>query len=116
MSGGLNVDQQADGVVVVAGELSLTEAKALERHLSEVLATTDEQQVVLDLAGVAFIDSTGLGVLVRAHQAASQRGIRLAVRNPGRQAQRLLTLTGLEAHLTLPEQTPADQRSAGATG
>jgi anti-anti-sigma factor len=116
MTGGLTVDQRADGVVVVAGELSLTEAAALERRLSEVLATTDGQQVVLDLAGVAFIDSTGLGVLVRAHRAASQRGIRLAVRNPGPQAQRLLTLTGLEAHLTLPKQTPADQGSAGSKG
>ena len=116
MTGGLSVDQQSGGVVVVAGELSLTEAAALERHLSSLLAATDEQSIVLDLARVEFIDSTGLAVLVRAQQAAGRRGIRLAVRNPGPQTQRVLTLTGLEAHLTLSERTSADQGPAGSAG
>ena len=116
MTGGLSVDQQANGVVVVAGELSLAEAEKLDRHLSGLLAATDEELIVVDLARLMFIDSTGLGVLVRAQRAADERGIRLAVRNPGPQTQPLLSLTGLDAHLTLPDQTPEARSPAGPTG
>jgi anti-sigma B factor antagonist len=101
MAAGLTVEPQANGVVVVAGELSLAEAPILERHLSEVLAS-GTSTVVVDLAGVEFVDSTGLSVLVRAHQQASERGVEFGIQNPRPQAHRLLSLTGLEDRLTMP--------------
>jgi anti-anti-sigma factor len=113
MTDGLSVDQQPDGVIVLSGELSLAEAATLEGRLSAVLEATEQQLIVIDLAGVGFIDSTGLGVLIRSQQAADRRGIVLAVRNPAPQAQRLLTLTGLDEQLTAPARAGADQDSAG---
>lgn len=110
MAAGLTVDPQQDGVLVVAGELSLAEAPILERHLAEVLATATST-VVVDLAGVEFIDSTGLSVLVRAHQQASERGVGFGVRNPRAQAHRLLSLTGLEERLTIAD--PSAPRRQG---
>jgi anti-sigma B factor antagonist len=100
MAVGLTVEPQEDGVVVVTGELSLAEAPTLERHLSDVLAKASST-VVVDLAGVEFIDSTGLSVLVRAQQQATERGIDFGVQNPRAQAHRLLSLTGLEERLTI---------------
>lgn len=100
MAAGLTVEPREDGVLVVAGELSLAEAPILERHLSEALATATST-VVVDLAGVEFIDSTGLSVLVRAQQQASERGVEFGVQNPRAQAHRLLSLTGLEERLTI---------------
>lgn len=100
MAAGLNVQTQENGVVVVAGELSLAEAPDLERHLAEVLAKASST-VIVDLAGVEFIDSTGLSVLVRAQQQASERGVEFGVQNPRAQAHRLLSLTGLEERLTI---------------
>lgn len=110
MAAGLSVESQANGVVVVAGELSLAEAPILERHLSDLLAKASSA-VVVDLAGVEFIDSTGLSVLVRAQQQASDRGIEFGVQNPRAQAHRLLSLTGLEERLTIP--TPPAARPQG---
>jgi anti-sigma B factor antagonist len=110
MAAGLTVDPQQDGVLVVAGELSLAEAPILERHLAEVLATATST-VVVDLAGVEFIDSTGLSVLVRAHQQANERGVEFGVRNPRAQAHRLLSLTGLEERLTIAD--PSAPRRQG---
>jgi len=109
MAAGLTVDPQQDGVLVVAGELSLAEAPILERHLAEVLATATST-VVVDLGGVEFIDSTGLSVLVRAHQQASERGVEFGVRNPRAQAHRLLTLTGLEERLTIANRSAPRQQ------
>src|SRR5579863_1219196 len=99
---GLTMQQQENGVVVVAGELSLAEAPILERHLADVLATASST-IVVDLADVEFIDSTGLSVLVRAQQQASERGVEFGVQNPRAQAHRLLSLTGLEERLTIAD-------------
>jgi anti-sigma B factor antagonist len=63
--------------------------------------------VIVDLAGVEFIDSTGLSVLVRAQQQASERGVDFGVRNPRAQAHRLLSLTGLEERLTIADPPAA---------
>lgn len=106
MAAGLTVEPQGDGVLVVAGELSLAEAPILERHLADALASATST-VVVDLAGVEFIDSTGLSVLVRAQQQASERGVEMGVRNPRPQAHRLLSLTGLEERLTIAEDPSA---------
>lgn len=104
MAAGLTVEPQPNGVLVVAGELSLAEAPILERHLTDALETATST-VVVDLGGVEFIDSTGLSVLVRAHQQATERGVEFGVRNPRAQAHRLLSLTGLEERLTIADQS-----------
>ena len=100
MAPGLTVESLENGVVVVAGELSLAEAPILERQLADVLSKASST-IVVDLAGVEFIDSTGLSVLVRAQQQASERGVEFGVQNPRAQAHRLLSLTGLEERLTI---------------
>lgn len=102
MAPGLTVEPQENGVLLVAGELSLAEAPILEQHLTEALESASST-VVVDLGGVEFIDSTGLSVLVRAQQQASERGLAFGVCNPRAQAHRLLSMTGLEERLTLPD-------------
>lgn len=115
MAPGLTVEAREDGdacILALTGELSLADASALERRLDEVLAT-NASTIVVDLSGVEFIDSTGLSVLVRAQQQATERGMELGVANPNPQAARLLSLTGLAERLTLPDPTaskPQDSR------
>ncbi len=99
MSSSLSVQQREDGVVLVAGELSLAEAPLLEQRLSELLAGAPAA-IVVDLAGVEFIDSSGLSVLIRAQQQASASGVAFGVQNPRAQAHRLFSLTGLDERLT----------------
>jgi len=49
--------------LVVAGEIDVATAPELRRHLHD-LADRNPTVLVLDLHGVTFIDSSGLGVLV----------------------------------------------------
>ena len=100
-------------ILALTGELSLADASALERRLEQVLAM-NTATIVVDLAGVEFIDSTGLSVLVRAQQQASERGMELGVANPNAQAARLLSLTGLEERLTLPDPTASKPQDSQA--
>src|SRR5215207_8429471 len=50
-------------VVAVRGEVDIATAPKLREKLVE-LASQGAQQVVVDLDGVEFLDSTGLGVLI----------------------------------------------------
>lgn len=52
-------------------------------------------QLTLDLAGVTFMDSSGLGALITLDNDAETRQTAFAVRNPSARVERLLTLTGL---------------------
>lgn len=56
---------ERDGVAVLAvhGEVDLSSAPRLRQELVE-LASSDCDHAVVDLEGVEFLDSTGLGVLV----------------------------------------------------
>ena len=92
----------ATTVISVSGELDLASSPALEEELERV-AQSDAQLVVVDLRNLEFMDSTGLSVLVRAHQRAEENGRRLGLVNGSQQVQRLLTLTGVADRLTLTD-------------
>jgi anti-sigma B factor antagonist len=89
-------------VISVSGELDLASSPALEEELERV-AKSDATVIVVDLAELEFMDSTGLSVLVRAHQRAEENGRRLGLVNGSQQVQRLLTLTGVAERLTLAD-------------
>jgi anti-sigma B factor antagonist len=89
-------------VISVGGELDLASSPALEEELERV-AQSDAQMIVVDLRNLEFMDSTGLSVLVRAHQRAEENGRRLGLVNGSQQVQRLLTLTGVADRLTLAD-------------
>lgn len=92
--------QNRTAVVAVSGELDVASGPALEQELAKAKAS-DAQLVILDLRDLEFIDSTGLSILIKAHQQAEESGRRFAVVRGRAQVQRLLGLTGLEERLTL---------------
>jgi anti-sigma B factor antagonist len=99
-------DEDHAAVVAVSGELDLASSPALEEELDRVVAS-QTPLVVIDLRGLEFMDSTGLSVLIRAHQRAEESGQRFALVRGSQQVQRLLSLTGVAERLTLvdtPEQ------------
>ncbi|HET9074085.1 MAG TPA: STAS domain-containing protein [Solirubrobacteraceae bacterium] len=85
-------------ILRLRGELDVSSSPALEDELSRVSGLP---VIVLDLSDLEFIDSTGLGVLVKSHQRVRDEGGRLAIVEGGGQVRRLLELTGLDQQLTL---------------
>ncbi|HWF51390.1 MAG TPA: STAS domain-containing protein [Solirubrobacteraceae bacterium] len=98
-------------VVVVGGELDLVSSVELEEAL-EKLDRPDHGSVVLDLREVEFMDSSGLAVVVRAHQRAHSAGITFGVVTESPQVRRLLTLTGVDERMPVA-QTPEDLLGGG---
>ena len=90
-------------VLVAGGELDLYTAPRLR---DEVLATIDRgaDRIAIDLNGVGFIDSTGLGILVACLKRVRERDGRFVLIAPETSPlRRLLSLTGLEQ--VLPTHT-----------
>jgi len=69
-------------VVHLEGDLDIQVAGAMRKWLTA--ACESHRNLVLDMADVKFIDSTGLGVLVRAHQAAKRNGGQVVLATPSR--------------------------------
>lgn len=87
-------------VIAVSGELDLASSPALQEELDRV-AASDSEVLIIDLRELDFMDSTGLSVLVRAHQRAEEQGLELAMVKGSQQVQRLLNLTGVADRLRL---------------
>jgi anti-sigma B factor antagonist len=90
-------------LIAVSGELDLASSPALQEELDRV-AASDSSLLIIDLRELDFMDSTGLSVLVRAHQRAEEHGRRLAMVKGPQQVQRLLSLTGVADRLTLVDK------------
>ena len=85
-----------DGYAVVAlrGELDLLDASDVASHLIAAVAAYGPS-IIVDLAGLRFIDSCGLGVLVRELRWTRESGGDLSLAAPRRQVRRVLGITGL---------------------
>jgi anti-anti-sigma factor len=90
-------------VISLAGELDLASSPELEEKLAR-LEESEPTVLVIDLRELAFMDSTGLSVLVRAHKKAQERGQRFGLVRGSHQVQRLLTLTGVAERFTVIER------------
>ncbi len=85
-------------VVELGGDVDVGSAQALRELLADALA---EGPVVVDLSGVRFIDSSGIGLFVTAHRRAEEQGTRFSLAAPSEGAARVLSLTRTDRLLTV---------------
>lgn len=94
----------ADGVIKVIGDIDIAGSPILESMLR---ACRQPVPTVLDLAGVAFVDSTGLRSLLDAGRRARDAGSTVVLRNVRPQVVRLLEITSTEAMFDIELATAA---------
>ncbi len=87
-------------VVSVRGEIDVLTAPLLWERLAEAMDGAGDQ-LVLDLSATRFIDSMGLGVIVRAHKRMITEDGHLIVQAPTDQAKSVFSLTGLDQVLEM---------------
>jgi anti-anti-sigma factor len=100
---GLRVESTTDRTgarLAVIGEIDAATAPLLDAKITEA-ARSGASEVVLDLGGLAFIDSSGLSVLVANHKRLSDAGCVLVVEGPPPAALRLFEISGLDQLLTI---------------
>jgi anti-sigma B factor antagonist len=102
---------EATATVVVhpAGEIDADNAHELRDMVSCLLVTRELSLIKVDLAGITFIDSVGIGALVSCYHTAAASGVRLIVCNPTTYVHRLLYVSGLLGLFGSPARPPAQR-------
>jgi anti-sigma B factor antagonist len=106
--GTLGLDRSTDGhgqiCLVVTGQIDISNVDRLREALTGILAEPDLTELVLDFGALEFIDSSGVGALVRAKQEADSRGANVTVTNAHGPVERVLTVLGVDEFLTPTHQ------------
>jgi anti-anti-sigma factor len=96
----LRISADADGATAVlrlAGELDLATADVLRERVREVVGHDSQvRRLVFDLAGLEFMDVTGLGALLEARRKVTAVGGSVALQRPRPMVMRMLNLLELE--------------------
>jgi anti-anti-sigma factor len=90
-----------EAVVTLVGEIDMSTVQRLAKVVDDILAADPPPRVVLDLAGVAFCDSQGLGTLVVLSRKATIAQSCIVLVNVGDFLLRVLDITGLRDALMI---------------
>ncbi|HEX3238575.1 MAG TPA: STAS domain-containing protein [Solirubrobacterales bacterium] len=77
--------------IAVTGELDL----AVADRLAEAIDRAEGADALVSLEACEFIDSSGLAVILRAHQLGRESGRRVVIHSPSDPVRRVLEVTGL---------------------
>lgn len=108
-------DRMVDGVAVEAmdGRIVLGEESTALREKVKSLLGSGQKKIVLDMANVSYIDSSGLGALVASHTSARSQGANLKLCNLGTKFQEILQVTKL---VTVFEVYPSEAAAISSFG
>lgn len=96
MENNLNFDFK-DGTLYVSliGEINHHNAFSVRQEIDEKIQELNSKNLVLDLAEVSFMDSSGLGLIMGRYQRMQELGGTLTVANPSADHKKLFKLAGL---------------------
>lgn len=98
-----SIDREDDVVTVaLRGEVDVLNVGQVRVSLVEALESRP-RGIVVDLSGLSFIDSTGLGALTFGFQRARDAGIGFRLARPGTAVRQILVLSGLLEVVELSE-------------
>jgi anti-anti-sigma factor len=109
-------DGHGHAIVELRGELDVSDAAAVVAAF--VLIVARRPEIIVDLAGLEFIDSSGVAALARGRKLARQAGGDLLLASPRREVLRVLTVTRLvdifPVHASVDEAAGYARRRAAA--
>ncbi len=94
----MQIDERAVGDIVILdlkGKITLGEGDELLKDKVNSLVNQGHRKIILNLAGVPYIDSAGLGEVVRTYTTVSRQGGSLKLLNLTKRITDLLSITKL---------------------
>jgi len=82
------------GIVKISGELDASNSKDLRKAFDDYFLRSNK--FILDFSDLQFMDSTGLGTIIRIFKVTEQKNGYLCIANPRNKAARVLKMT--QAH------------------
>jgi len=104
-------------VLDISGRITLGEGNVMLREVVRELANKGHKQIVLNLGEVHYVDSSGIGELVKTHTTMRNQGGQLKLVNLNQRINDLLQVTRLSAVFDIAKDEAAALHSlAGDTG
>ena len=101
---GLHIRSDGDVLIAtISGELDHHGAVAVRTLIDAEIRARRPKKTVLDLAGLDFMDSSGLGLIMGRHTLMTSLGGTLTLRRPNERVVRIFKLAGLERIVTIEE-------------
>jgi anti-anti-sigma factor len=97
MMSAVSFTPRSDGVLEVAlrGDIDYTNAAGVTEVIREVVRREQPAAILVNMAAVEFLDSSGIAVLVKAMRSAREEGADYRVSAPGPRVLDQLRMTGL---------------------
>jgi stage II sporulation protein AA (anti-sigma F factor antagonist) len=81
--------------ISLVGELDEKTAEYTRIAMEKAMTAFGANQIIIDLANLSFMDSTGIGVLIGRYKKMKDKGVQIYISNPSLQAERIFSMTGL---------------------
>lgn len=94
----MQIDERAVGDVIILdlkGKMTLGEGDEMLREKVSSMVSQGQKKLILNLDGVPYIDSAGLGEIVRTYTTVSRQGGKLKLLNLTKRIEDLLSITKL---------------------
>lgn len=98
------VESGPSAIIELVGVLDLGTVNKLRLALDELIAA-GSKNIVMDMAGVQFVDSSGIGFIARMQRKLQEQSCGLSMRNLSPQLESALRLTGMGTYFNI-ESTP----------
>lgn len=81
--------------VALEGELDHATAPILRKGLDELISNLSFEKVILDMGGLSFMDSTGVGLIMGRYRELKKNNKSLLIRAPGKAVDKVLEVSGI---------------------
>ncbi len=88
--------------LAIRGKITFEHCPELQRRIEESLGT-EIREVVIDFSDVPFIDSSGIGELLRLYKILRERGGEVVLQNPNKKLRTLFTMYRFEQFMKIRE-------------
>lgn len=95
----LDLISKIDGdtvIIKIEGEIDHHTAKEIRTKVDAIVMSARPKEIALDLSGITFMDSSGLGLIMGRYALASEVGAQLCVLTPTDAVARIMLMAGLD--------------------
>lgn len=90
---------------MIGGDIDHHSARTVRIQIDEDLVRVRPRRLVLDLSRVAFMDSSGLGLILGRFSKASEIGAECILRNPNEHVSKILDVAGIGRLMRIERST-----------
>jgi len=103
------VNRDAKMIVSLSGEIDHHSARDIREGIDRLIVEERPKSLVIDLAGIDFMDSSGLGLVLGRYRKAKQAGAEMYLCGASERVRKILSLAGVDKLIRfVPEKNAAE--------